>query len=437
MDRSQSTEAPGEPPRTQRATVPQQRAETPRPPRPGQWRYTFSSLQNRNFLYLWLGMLAMFCGMQMQMMVRIYLVYDITDSSATLLGVVSAASALPMLALAPFGGAIADRVDRKRVIQLAQAGAALIALLVGLAITTGIINWYYLLAAGVVHGSLFAFMMPARQAIIPQLVRRDQISNAMALNAAVMSGMVLVAPPIAGVIYAFADADIVYYTICGLVLVAIFLVSLIPSTEGQPAKARAPMVKEIAAGLSYIRRSPLVMVLLLMGLVTTLLVQPFRFLLPVFVVDLYQRGPDSMGLLVGLMGAGALVGSLFVASLGRWMRGILVIAGSFMSGIALLLLALFPFYLAAAALMILLGLGDAGRRTLNQSLIMEQVDDQYRGRVMSIFMMNFGLMPLGVLPAGLIADTLGGQAAIGILAGLLLAITAVVMLTQKRLRQLS
>ena len=437
MDRTPNSEAPGEPPRAQRTTAPQQRDETRSPPRPGQWRYTFSSLQNRNFLYLWLGMLTMFCGMQMQMMVRIFLVYDITESSATLLGVVSAASALPMLGLSPFGGAIADRVDRKRIIQLGQAGAALIALLVGIAVTTDIINWYYLLAAGVLHGSVFAFMMPARQAIIPQLVRRDQITNAMALNAAVMSSMVLVAPPIAGVIYAFAGADVVYYTISGLVLVAMVLVGLIPSTEAQTTKARAPMLKEIVAGLSYIRGSPLVIVLILMGLITTLLVQPFRFLLPVFVVDLYHRGPDSMGLLLGLMGAGSLVGSLFVASLGKWMRGRLIIAGSLLSGIALLLLAVFPFYLAAAALMLLLGLGDAARRSLNQSLIMEQVDDQYRGRVMSIYMMNFGLMPLGVLPAGLIADAWGGQTAIGILAGLLLAITVVVLLTQKRLRQLS
>ena len=144
-----------------------------------------------------------------------------------------------------------------------------------------------------------------------------------------------------------------------------------------------------------------------------------------------------MGLLMGAMGAGSLIGALFVASIGRWMRGFLLIFGSFVSGIALLFLSIIPYYLIAIGLMLLLGLGDTGRRSLNQSLIMEGVDDKYRGRVMSAFMMTFGVMPLGVLPAGFIADKLGGQVAIGILAVLLLTFTTVILLTQKRLRKLS
>ena len=147
-------------------------------------------------------------------------------------------------------------------------------------------------------------------------------------------------------------------------------------------------------------------------------------------------GPEAMGLLVTIMGGGSLVGSLFIASLGKSRRGLLLILGSFMSGIALLLIAAIPVYYVAAALMVLLGLGDSGRRTLNQSLIMEEVEDQYRGRVMSVFMLNFGLMPLGVLPAGVIAEYLGGQIAVGLLALLLLATTAIIFATQKRLREM-
>ena len=99
-----------------------------------------------------------------------------------------------------------------------------------------------------------------------------------------------------------------------------------------------------------------------------------------------------------------------------------------------MMIALFPYYLAAAAIMILLGLGDAGRRTLNQAMIMEEVEDEYRGRVMSVFMMNFGLMPLGVLPAGILAERTGGQFAIGVLAALLILFTMAVWVTQKQLR---
>ena len=114
----------------------------------------------------------------------------------------------------------------------------------------------------------------------------------------------------------------------------------------------------------------------------------------------------------------------------------LLLAGSFISAIALMLVAAIPLYYAAAGLMVLLGLGDAGRRALNQALIMEEVDDEYRGRVMSVFMMNFGLMPLGVLPAGALAERFGGQFAIMILGALLLLATTVVLVTQRRLREL-
>ena len=311
-------------------------------------------------------MLAMFCGMQMQMMVRVYLVYDLTGS-ASLLGLVTAASSLPLLILAPFGGAIADRLNRRKLLQIGQGCMVLIALLVGIAVTTDIITWYYLTIAGMIQGSMFAFMMPARQALIPKLVRKDQITNALALNAALISGMVLVAPPVAGAIYAFAGPDIVYYTISGLVLIAIVLVGMIPSTEGKSTKSEATIIKDIADGLSHIWSNKIIMVLLLMGLTTNLLIQPFRFLLPVFVVDIYHRGPDSMGLLLGAMGAGSLIGALFVASIGRWKRGILLISGSFISGIALLFLSIMPYYFIAIGFMLLLGLGDAGRRSLNQS----------------------------------------------------------------------
>jgi hypothetical protein len=137
------------------------------------------------------------------------------------------------------------------------------------------------------------------------------------------------------------------------------------------------------------------------------------------------------------MGGGSLVGSLFIASIGQWKRGMILIIGSFTSAFALLLLASLPFYFAAAVIMILLGLGDAGRRTINQSLVMEKTETVFQGRVMSVFMMNFGLMPLGVLPAGILMDIFGGQVVIGLLGLILLIFTFVILFTQKNLRNAS
>ena len=112
----------------------------------------------------------------------------------------------------------------------------------------------------------------------------------------------------------------------------------------------------------------------------------------------------------------------------------MLIAGSFMSGLGLVLVAAFPFYMAAVAIMLLLGLGDAMRRTLNQTLIMEVVEDRFRGRVMSVFMMNFGLMPLGVLPAGLAIELYGGQATAAFLGITLILVAVVMLITQRKLR---
>jgi MFS family permease len=400
------------------------------------WRKTFSSLSSRNYLLLWAGMIGVMAGMQMQMLARSYLVYDITGS-ASLLGIVSAGSAVPMLVFSMFGGAFADRLDKRRIIQIAQAVFALLALGVGLMIFFDRISWVYLMIAAVVQGTAFSFMMPARQAIIPSLVSRDQLTNAMALSSAGMSAMTLAAPAFAGFLYAFAGPDIVYFVISGLGFMAVVITSFLPRTDAGPSRRRGPILRDIGDGLSYLKRNRLIMTLLVMGLATSVLAMPFRMLMPLFVVDVYELGPESMGLLVAAMGGASLFGALFVASLSDWRRGMLLLFGSFMSGIALLLLAAIPIYLAAIFFMIPLGLGDAARRTLNQSLVLERTDDEYRGRVMGIFMMNRGMMPLGVLPTALLASVLGARFAIGLLAVLLLLFTTFILVTQKRVRELS
>ena len=380
-------------------------------------------------------MLLLMGAMQMQMIARGYLTYDLTESPA-ILGIVSAGFALPMLLLALFGGAFADRLERRRIVQLGQVGAGLIALFVAVSITTESVTWYHLLAASMMQGAVFSFFMPARQAMIPQLVGQGQLTNAMALDAMGMSATTLLAPAVAGFLYNAIQPDGVYYVVTAMCAGAVFLTVLLPRLPESTGTGRSGVLSDIGAGLSYIRSSSLVMALLIIGLTSTVLAMPFRFLMPIFIVDIYHLGPEAMGLMTSMMGLGTLGGSLFIAALGNWQRGRLLILSSFISGAALLLVALLPFYAIALGLMVLLGLGDAGRRTLNQSLLMEVTDDQYRARVMSLFMINFALIPLGVLPAGLAAEFLGGQMSVGILAGLLIALTAIIMATQRGLRNL-
>ena len=399
---------------------------------------TFSSLAIRDFRYLWLGMLTMMGGVQMEMLAIGYLVYDITGD-ARLLGLVETGFAIPTLALALFGGALADRIDRRRVIQLCQVIQLCASGLIAAAILTDIVTWQHLFFIALIEGSLFAFMMPARQAMIPQLVSREQFTNAMAINSAAFSSMTLVAPAVAGFLYAWMGPGGVYVVITSLHVLAVTFTTLVRPVPPKPSDSRTSagiMIVDIVDGLRYLLRSRLILTLLAIGLMATLLSWPFRALLPVFVVDIYNREADAMGLLISIMGLGSLIGALVIAQLGRWKRGLLLILGSLVTSIGLAMVAAIPVYYAAAGIMIIMGLGEAARWTISMTLIMENVDDRYRGRISSVFMMNFGLMPLAVLPAGYAIEYFGGQATIGFLAGVLALITAFVFITQKQVRRL-
>ena len=372
-------------------------------------------------------------AMQMQMLSRGYLVYDM-ESSGSLLGLVNVGASIPMLVLPLFGGVLADRINRKRIIQAGQIAAALIAFSVFVLIRTERIEWFHLLVSSIMQGAMFALMMPARQALIPQLVGKGLLSNALALNTAAMSATTLAAPSVAGVLYGYFGPSNVYLLIgilsLGSCIATLFIRhngDIEPDSKSHNVEGKGAinnLLSDISEGLKYVKSQRLIMVLLIMALATTVLAQPFRFLMPIFVVDVYNLGPESMGLLMSVMGLGALAGSIYIAAHGNKNRGRILLVGSFVSGLSLLGVAVVPIYMWAVLFMIPLGLGDASRRTIIMTLIMEKSEERYRGRVMSIFMLNFGLMPLGVLPAGVISDLFGGQIAIGILAVLLIMVTS-------------
>ena len=363
-----------------------------------------------------------------------YLVFDLTGSPL-LLGVVDTGFSIPLLALALFGGVIADRVDRRRLIQLGQGATAIIVGLIAVDIAAGTVNWVHLFVAAFVEGAVFALMMPARQAIIPRLVGNEQLTNAMALSASATGATTLIAPSLAGVLYAFIGPEGVYFLIAGLTFAALAFTSLLPRIEPVAGSSHANVLTDISDGLRYIRRNSMLMVLLGLGLSSALITWPFRMLIPVFIVDVYRMGPESMGLMVGVLGGGSLIGSLIVASMGRWQRGLLLIGGGLLSGVALLMVAAIPVYLVAVGVMVLLGLGNSIRWSLNQALLMENAQDVYLGRVVSVFTMSWGLLPLGVLPAGIAAEFIGAPATVAILGILMLVISVLLLTTQRDLRQ--
>jgi MFS family permease len=396
---------------------------------------TFSSLGQSDFRHLWFGMLLLMAAINIQMLARGYLAWELTKSPIAVV-VVGAGFAPPILLLSLYGGAIADRYARKRIIQFGQLGMLAISLFVAISISTDVITVYHLVAASLAQGTIWAFLMPARQAIITQLVDDDHLTNAVALNASGMSLMTMAAPAVGGLVYGFGGAAATYYTIAGLTAGAYVLMGFVPHMA-PVARGSRRMWRDIKEGIVYTRHNRTVMLLLLVALSTALLSMPFRTLLPVQIEQVFKMEVEALGLLMSMIGVGSLIGSLGIAGLSKnHHRGWVLLITSMLSGVAILLAAATTSYAFALVVMVVLGLGDSGRRALNASLIMEQTDEEYRGRVMGVYMMEFGLIPLGAIPLGFIADWFDVRLAFAVAGGALLVSALGYTILTNRVRRL-
>ncbi|MFL2751349.1 MAG: MFS transporter, partial [Dehalococcoidia bacterium] len=365
------------------------------------------SFKHSEFRHMWFSMLAMMSGLQMAFVAQGYLAYDLSDS-ASVLGLIYGAQALPMLLFPLFAGVAADRFGRRTIIQIGQVMTASIALLIAISIYTDLIVWQHLLVMGVIHGIVMAFSLTARQAAIPDLVPKADLENAVALNGALLSITTAAAPGIGGALYALAGPWVVFALVACLGLISVALSGKLPSLT-PPKQSHPAVVQEIIVGLKHINNFPSLKIVILMSLITASLIMPFRFVLPVFVVDVYQKGPAALGLMMTLMGVGAFLGSLILAIKRDGNRGILLLLISGLSGVVLLVIVLIPNYAVGLLLIAILGITDAGRRIPIQGLIMKLSEPEYRGRIMSVYMMTFGIVNLMVLPVGFATEHLGGQ----------------------------
>ena len=197
------------------------------------------------------------------------------------------------------------------------------------------------------------------------------------------------------------------------------------------------MWRDVKEGLRYARADRTVLMLLIVALSTTVLAMPMRTLLPVQIEEVFNRDVESLGLLLSMIGVGALAGSLLIAGLTTSQhRGMILLVTTAVSGLAILLAGLNTSYFVALAIMVLVGVGDSGRRTLNASLIMEQTDSDHRGRVMGIYMMNFGMIPLGTLPLAALGDVIGIRWAFALAGALLIAAALLMTVATTRIRRL-
>ena len=402
----------------------------------GFWSRTFESLSVTNFRYLWFGSLLGMSGFQMQAIARTILVDELTGS-AFITSIVGMGWAPTLLIFSMVGGVIGDRVERKFVIQASQAAAAFLTFFIGTLIAIDMIHWTHMLVASMIQGALFSFQMPARQAILPLIVGKERVTNAIALSSGAMSITGIVAPGIAGVLYNFGGPEAVYYCVGGMTALAVFVTSFLPRIPPEAAARTRKMAGEILDGIKYVGGNRVVLLVLVTGIATAMISMPFRMQMPVFARRLYESDASEIGWLMMLTGAGGVIGTIAIANLReKHPRGVVYLMGTILGGVGIGLVALFPQYAIGLPLMLIVGLASTFRMTLGQSLTLEATDGQYRARVMGLHMMIYGLTPLGALPVGQAVDVFGAQETLLVVGPALAIVGVLSLLASPTLRRL-
>jgi len=421
----------------------------------GNRRGTFAALKIPAYQIYFGALLMQMAAMNMQMVARSWFMYELTGS-AVMLGAVGLGGALPMLTISLFGGVLADRVKKRGILIAGQFASGLIALGIAVSITLGTISWMHLFAAAFFQGMIMALMMPARQAIIYELVGGDTLMNAIALNAAAMNFIRLTAPAFAGFFIALWGIEGVYYIMASLYVIGFLFALRLPRT-GTAHLAKTGAVQELKEGLRYIRHNGNVLAILFLTLMSTILSMPYIFLLPIFAKDIFfvdvsifgkliavpligpllsslAESSARQGLLISISALGALAGSLAVASMSNRRRGLIFLISLLVAALSLICFSLTDSYLLALIAFVPLGLGQSGRMALSNTLLQSNTEDSYRGRVMSVYMMNWGITMVGVFFLSVLADILGAQLAVGGAAGILAVIVLYYLFVTPRIR---
>jgi MFS family permease len=358
--------------------------------------------------------------MNMMVVLRGYLVYDLTNSEVAL-ALIMLSVALPMLVMAPIGGVIADRVDRRSLMIWAQSAVCGLNLINTVLISTGQIEFWHLLILSALSGTTFSFVMPARQAIIPNLVPRGLLMNGMSLSSSAMNGTRIIAPAVGGLLISPIGIGGGFAVLTAMYALSVVFTFGLPKVPAANNDDGVTFFGDLVDGFRYIRRDRLVMGLLLLGTVPMIFAMPYQTLMPVFAVKVWHVGSRGLGVLQAMSGVGGLAGTLVTANLdGSRYMGRLMLFAAMGTGVFLIAFSLSPFGVALPMLVIV-GLAMMVFTTVNNTVITSIVPDGVRGRVMSVAMMTFGLMPLGGVPASIAAAAIGTPAVVAIGGVLLMA----------------
>ena len=380
----------------------------------------------RDFRWMWVGAFASFMAMMMQMTARAWLVLEITDDSPLALTWTMVSFAAPLTLVSLIAGALADRIPRRRMVILSQAGNMMLTLLMAALVLVGVIELWHLIVVGLFSGSLMALNMPSRQAMISEIVPDGKLMNAISLSTAAMNITGMAGPAAAGFIIKYFDTHSAFFVISGMYGFAAASVAMVNAGRTAMSRSGKSMVGDIREGLAYVVRDRVLRGLILVVFLAVIFGSAYWPLLAAWGREVLDVGADGLGILNSAMGVGAIAGSLIVASLSGFNKQrtllLLVCVGW---GVTLAVFARTNSYAQALPLLVMVGLLNAIFMSLRMTLLQIHSTPEMRGRVVSIGMMSWGLMPLGALPFGFVAGAVDTAFAL-MLSGILLAVGTVI-----------
>lgn len=399
----------------------------------------FASLRHRNYRLLWVGSLFAQSGDWMDQVALNWLVWTLTYDPLSL-GVLNACRALPILVFTLFGGALADQIERRRLMQSSQTFAMLLAFALAGLVWAEVVQFWMVCIIGALRGVAMSVTQPTRQALISELVPRESLMNAVALNSATMNLTRVFGGALGGLligIFGVAGCFFLNGLSFTIVIGALALMQIPPKPAGRGGKERN-ILRSVGAGLRYIRNDPVLLGLILTGLVPMVFGMPYMSLLPIFADSVLGISNEGYGFMVALTGAGALVGALTVAAVphvqrrGRIMLGVMVFFG-----VMLILFSRASWLPLSLVLLLGVGCGSTSYIAVNNTLLQTYASDEMRGRVMSIFFLNRGLVPLGTMLAGFMARLFGAPLAVTIMGIVVVCLALAITVRVPALRTLN
>jgi predicted MFS family arabinose efflux permease len=389
--------------------------------------HIFASLRHVDYRYLWAGTLMMSAGQWVQQVTLGWLLYDLTGNSM-LLGALNGLRALPFLITGPIAGVAADRMNRRKLLLYTQWVLILTAVAMGSLVASPFFHVSHIFLFTLITGIAWTITEPVRMSLIPAVVPKQDLANAVALNSGGFNLMKVIGPALGGALIAWfgaAENFFVQAIAYSGVLVMIYLMN-IPPHRAQARRGTA--LANLKEGFAYVWSTPAVLALLTLAYVPRIFAVPYQTLMPVFQKDVLKIGPEGLGLLMAAPGVGAVIAVLTLATLGNRVRrqGLLLVGSIVVLGGFLVLFSRITWFPLALATLVIVGIFQMFFLASTATMLQLIVPDELRGRVLSLYMLDRGFMPLGALFAGTAAHLLGAPATVSLMGAVVIVLALLV-----------